>query len=216
MDNATIAVRITSKGLKHPETGAQLRPQYPAFSVQVAPVATLDTAAPLGQVLSQLLADKVKELAQLRERAEWIAGRKPFDPAQPEQVQAWWQSALGAVTLDAIHSSLFAPTTRTTSFGATRWKTWLKGQFLPALDAYYIAEGKGAMSAAKLSATLAIMGAGRDMASHNKDAFASRFLAMLDCPHEKVLEVVASDESQEAFAWVTANKPEASTEELEL
>lgn len=212
----TRAVRITSKQLKDGGTGKEIRAQFPAFTVQVRPLFEVAGEGKEQEIVNQLVADKVKELAQLRERGEWMAGATPYNPKDGKETAGWWQAAMEAVTTEQVWASLFAPTTRATAFGAARWEKWLKEVFLVALDAYYASQGMAVLSSAKRAATLAVMRQGRGMLEHNKLAFAKRMQSMLESSEERVLELMLSEESTTAFAWVTKAAETATLEELEI
>lgn len=214
--NTGCALRFTAKQLKHPESWALLREGFAPFDLAIELPFTADNETIEGKIANQLLGEKVKELVQLKERASWIAGATPYNPSNGAEVMQWWLSELGKVTTLEIGHALFSPVSRATPFGAKRWENWLKEVFLAALDAYYSSQGQEVLSKTKRSATLALMKQGRNMAAHNKAAFGKRFLAMLESPDSRVMELVATDESQAAFNWLTSEKEEASSASLEI
>ena len=214
--NANHGLRFTAKMLKHPETGATLREGFEAFSLAIELPFSAGDDSLEGKIANHLLGEKVKELVQLEERASWIRGEIPYDPKDKAATMQWWLAKVQAITTETIGHALFTPTTRAGAFGAKRWEQWLKAVFLPTLDSYYSSMGQEVMSKAKSAATLALMKQGRDMAEHNKKAFATRFTSLLESEDERVLEAITSVESQAAFDWVTSDKVGAMPEALEI
>lgn len=216
--NATL--RITSKALKHPDSGAQLRANFEPIDCYAPTPANLTTGdSKLDKVLAALWLDAVKLEAQKAERAAWIAGQQPFNPSNPQQVTEYFQGLVNGVTVDSLYSTYCTERTRATraaSYTSKQWKEWISKVFVKALNLWYSGEGKPVLDGVKLAATVSLMGQGRNMAEHNKAAFITRFQSLLECDNAEVLELVTSDESSAAFDWLTQPTKASTAEELEI
>jgi hypothetical protein len=214
--NNTTTIRITSKALKHPETGKTLRANFEPVDV----TATLPTFATgnekLDKVLTAIYADAVKAEAQKMERAAWIAGEQPFNPANPAEVKAYFQKLINSVDVETLYNTYFGERTRNGGFTVKQWKQWITNTFIKALNLYYSSQGKPVLDGPKLLATIALLGQGRNMAEHNRAAFVSRFSDMLESDNADVLELLTTDESQAAFNWLTQADKVADIGELEI
>jgi hypothetical protein len=213
---APYKLRITSKALKHPDTGKVLRANFEPVDVNITlPSFTLDDAK-LAKVMAALYADAVKGQAQAMERAAWINGENPFNPAKSAEVRHYFQKLVDRVTVDTIHDALFGERTRNGGLTVARWRAWIAKTFVEALNCYYASQGKPLLSGPKLAATIALLGQGRNMAAHNKSAFIARFTEMLESDNARILELLTSDESREAFEWITYEEKPVDDRELEI
>ena len=219
--NATNAtLRITSKALKHPDSGQLLRANFEPIDCYAAIPTDLATGnGKLDKVLAALWLDAVKLEAQKAERAAWIAGAAPFNPTDSAQVTEYFQGLVNGVTVDSLHTTYCTERTRAArqaSYTSKIWKEWISKVFVKALNLWYASEGKSILDGAKLAATISLMGQGRNMAEHNKAAFIARFQSLLESDNAEVLELVTSDESSAAFDWLTQPTKASTAEELEI
>lgn len=213
---APYKLRITSKALKHPDTGKVLRANFEPVDVNITlPTFSLDDAK-LAKIMAALYADAVKGQAQAMERAAWINGENPFNPAKSAEVRHYFQKLIDRVTVDTIHEALFGERSRNGGFTVARWRAWIAKTFVEALNCYYGSQGKPLLSGPKLAATIALLGQGRNMAAHNRAAFVARFTEMLECDNARVLELLTTEESQAAFEWVTFEEKAPDAGELEI
>jgi hypothetical protein len=212
----TTTIRITSKALKHPETGKILRANFEPVDV-TATLPTFQTGnEKLDKVLTAIYSDAVKGQAQAMERSAWIAGEAPFNPANPAEVKAYFQKLINSVDVDTLYDAYCGERTRNAGFTAKQWKQWIAGTFIKALNLYYSSQGKPVLDGPKLAATVTLLGQGRNMAEHNKAAFVSRFSDMLESDNAEVLELLTTDESRAAFDWITKDDKAADIGELEI
>jgi hypothetical protein len=213
---APYRLRITSKALKHPDTGKVLRANFEPVEVDLT-LPGFTTGAPrLDKILKALYADAVKGQAQAMERAAWINGENPFNPAKSAEVRHYFQKLVDRVTVDTIHDALFVERTRNAGFNSKQWKQWIAGVFMEALDYYYATLGKPILKGEKRTATIALLGQGRNMSEQNKEAFIARFNDMLGCDNTEVVEILTSDGSRAAFEWITRDDKATDAGELEI